>query len=90
MIVDRCKHINSIEEVEPVGVAGQVEGQFVGLGIVTVGIEPLGERTCNERTAVHLCETGQIETHFYRVATMHNIADGVALCLRTWLEAYTR
>ena len=41
MIVRRCQHIDGVQEIEPVGMTGQVEGQFIGLGIVAIGIVAL-------------------------------------------------
>ena len=61
--------------------ARQVDGQFVGLGIVAIGIVALRQRTCHEGAAVHLGVVCQIETHLYRVATVNGITDRIALSL---------
>ena len=61
----------------------QVDGQFVGLRIVAIGIEALRQRTRHECAAVHLCIIGQIEAHLYRVTTVNRIADSIALRLLT-------
>ena len=86
MVIGRCEHIDGIEEVEPVGVAGKVEGQLVGLGKIAIGIEALRQRTGNERAAVHLGVIGQIHAYIDGIATVHGIADGIALGLLSRLQ----
>ena len=81
MVLWCCQHIDGVQEIKPVGVARQGEGQFIGLGIVAIGIIAFGERTCDERSAVHLCESSQIDAHLYGVTTADGIANGITLCL---------
>ena len=81
MILSRCEHVNSIKEVEPVGMSGQVEGQFIGLSEIPIGIKSLGQWACDKRSTVHLCEIWQVETYLYGVTTVHGIVDCITLYL---------
>ena len=79
MVIGRCKYIDGIKEIEPVGMAGKVEGQLVGLGKIAIGIETFRQRTGDECAAIHLGEIGQIHAYIHGIATMNGVADSIAL-----------
>ena len=89
MVVSRCQHIDSVQEIEPVGTTRQVGWQRVGLGKVAVGKVSFRQRTSNQRPAVHLRIVSQIEAHYNGITTTHGIADGIALYLLAWHETDT-
>ena len=89
MILRRGEHVNGVEEVEPVGVARQVEWQLVGIGIVAIGIGALGQRTGDEGAAIHLGVVGEVETDVDGIAATDGKGDGVALLLGARHQRYT-
>ena len=86
VMVGSGQHIDGVEEIVPARMAREVEWQFVGIGIVAIGIVALGERTGDERAAIHLGIVGQIEAHIEGIAAIHLDGDGVALLFATRLE----
>ena len=60
--------------------------QFVGLGIVAIGIVPLRKRSGDESAAIHLSVVVHVERHLNGVATVYGITYGVAVGLVAWLQ----
>ena len=87
--VCRRQYVDGVQEVEPVGVARQVQGQFVCFRKVAIRIVALRQRTGDERSAVHLRKVCQIDADLDGVATTDVIADGIALRLLAWHQRHT-
>lgn len=60
--------LDGIEEIEPVGLAREVEREGIGIGEIAIGVLTVGQGTCDERPCVHLCEGGEIDADLDGVA----------------------
>ena len=61
-------YLGGVEEVEPVGFAGEVGGEGVGLGIVAIRVLGVRQRACYQCAGVHLGELGEVDAHVEGVA----------------------
>ena len=86
MVLGRGQHVDGIEKVEPVGAPAQVQGQFVGLGKVAVGVVSFREWSGDEGSAVHLGVAFHVQADIDGVAPAYGIGYVVALLLLSGLQ----
>ena len=83
------QNIDGVEEIEPVGVPGQVERQHLGIGIVAIRELALRERSCHQCTCIHLRIAAQINAYLDGISGIYCQRYLIALNLFAWRNVDT-